>query len=73
MIDIRIQTGGDPGSLADLIASTHGEDIDDPRLAQLGTIVQSQRIVAEGDREPWQSAETVDFVKLDVENDWTDV
>ncbi len=73
MIDIRIQTGGDPGSLAELIASTQGEDIDDPRLAELGTIVRTQRVEAAVEREPWPSAQTVDFVKLDPDNDWTDV
>jgi hypothetical protein len=73
MIDIRIQTGGDPGSLAELIASTHGEAIENPRLAQLGTIVHAQRVEDEDTRQPWQLADTVDFIKLDADNDWTDV
>jgi hypothetical protein len=73
MIDIEVKTDGDARSLADLIASTQGEEIADASVAQVATFVRERQAAAELDRPPWQLADTVDFRKLDDDNDWTDV
>ncbi len=73
MIDIHIQTGGNPQPLAELIASTQGEEIVDPGLAQIATELRAERVIDELDRPSRHDLETVNYQKLDDDNDWSDV
>jgi hypothetical protein len=73
MIDIQIKAGGDPGALAQMIASTHGEDVRDPAVAQVATLVREHQEQTERTRPSRNELETVDFDKLDADNDWSDV
>ena len=76
MIDINVKVDGDPQVLADLIASTlHGHIAPDPDsdLATIGKFVRDQQEMAEQSRPSRQQIETVNFTKLDDENDFSDV
>jgi hypothetical protein len=76
MIDINVKVDGDPQVLADLIASTlHGLIIPDPdsELATIGRFVRDQQEMAEQSRPSRQQIETVNFTKLDDEDDFSDV
>ncbi|HEY5944644.1 MAG TPA: hypothetical protein VIV40_04095 [Kofleriaceae bacterium] len=76
MIDIQIKSGGDPQTLAELIASTlHGHIVPDPEsdLAAIGKLVREQQEHAEQRRPSRQQIETVNFAKIDDETDWSDV
>jgi hypothetical protein len=73
MIDIQIETGGDTKTLAELIASTHGEEITDVKLAQVATLLRAHQAEVERTRPSWQQLDTVNFHKLDDDNDWSDV
>ena len=76
MIDIQIQSGGDPQTLAELIASTlHGHVAPDPEsdLAAVGKLVREQQEQAESKRPSREQIETVNFATIDDENDWTDL
>lgn len=72
MISIRVETERDPQVLAELIAQAHGE----PKASVMPqeAIAEVQKEVLEGgDRPSRQELETVNFQRLDTENDWTDV
>jgi hypothetical protein len=71
MIDIHIKAG--PKELAQMIASTHGEDVRDAAVAQVATLVRSHQEESEKKRPSRNDLETVDFDKLDHETDWSDV
>lgn len=76
MIDIQIQAGGDPDALAELIASTlHGHIAPHPEsdLAAVGKLVREHQEQEEAKRPSRQQLETVNFAKIDDENDWSDV
>jgi hypothetical protein len=76
MIEIQIQGGGDPHALAELIASTlHGHPLVDPStgLAQVGKLVRERQESAERERPSRQELETVNFARIDPDDDWTDV
>ena len=76
MIDINVKVDGDPQMLADLIASTlHGHITPNPEsdLATIGKFVRDQQEMAELTRPSRQQLETVNFTKLDDENDFSDV
>ena len=73
MIDIQIKAGRDPQALAQLIASTHGEEVRDPGVAQIATLVRRHQADMELLRPTPNEVETVNFHKLDAENDWSDV
>ena len=76
MIDIQIKSGGDPETLAELIASTlHGHIPADPNsdLAAVGKLVREQQEQAEAKRPSREQIETVNFAKIDDEEDWSDV
>lgn len=68
MIDIRVKSDRDPRVLADLIAQTHGAEKDNLRKD-----VQEAREELTRERPSRQELETVNFQRLDSENDWTDV
>jgi hypothetical protein len=76
MIDIQIHSGGDPEALAELIASTlHGHIAPHPEsdLAAVGKLVREHQEHEEAKRPSRQQIETVNFAKIDDENDWSDV
>ncbi|HUJ63636.1 MAG TPA: hypothetical protein VLX92_34290 [Kofleriaceae bacterium] len=73
MIDIQIKAGGDPKALAELIASTQGDEARDPALAHIASLVRTHQAEVERARPPWDQIQTLDFHRLDPENDWTDV
>jgi len=63
MIDIQIKTRRGPNALAQLIASTQGEDVRDANVAQVATLVRTHQAELEKAR---PSAH-------DAENDWSDL
>ena len=73
MIDIQIKAGRDAKALAELIASTQGEDVRDPGVAQVATLVRTHQAEVEKSRPSVNELETVDFQKLDADTDWSDV
>jgi hypothetical protein len=76
MIDIQVQSDGDPQVLAELIASTlHGHLTPDPgsNLASVGKLVRQHQERAELMRPSRQQIETVNFSKIDDEIDFSDV
>ena len=76
MIDIQIKSGGDPDVLAELIATTlHGHIPEDPDsdLAAVGQLVREQQEQAEVRRPSREQIETVNFAKIDDEQDFSDV
>lgn len=73
MIDIQIKAGREPKALAELIASTQGEDVRDPSVAQVASLVRTHQAEVEKTRPTLNDLETVDFKKLDPETDWSDV
>ena len=76
MSDIEIKAGDKPAELAELIASTlNGHITPDPNsgAATLGKLVRRHQEMAEQQRPSRHEAETVDFKKLDDDNDWSNV
>lgn len=74
MIDIQIKAEGrGPKALAQMIASTQGEDVRDASVSQVATLVRTHQAEVEATRPSHQELETVDFKKLDADNDWSDV
>ena len=74
MIDIRIESDGDPQVLAELIDSTmYG--VSDPQsdLETVGRLVREQQEQQEQRRPSRQQIETVNFAKIDDELDWSDL
>ena len=75
MIEIRL-TGDDPEVYAQLVASTlYGHPIadPDPTLACTGKLVRDQQEQEERRRPSRHAMPTVDFQRIDPEDDWTDV
>ena len=73
MIDIHIKAGRDPNALAQMIASTQGEDVPDPAVEQVASLVRQHQADVELNRLSQHDMQTVDFKKLDDETDWSDV
>jgi hypothetical protein len=73
MIDIQIKTGQGEKALAQMIASTQGENVADPAVAQVGALVRDHQAEQEKARPSVNDLQTVDFQKLDAETDWSDV
>jgi hypothetical protein len=76
MIDIRIESDGDPQALADLISSTlHGLVAPEPEsnLAAVGKLVREHQEQAEQERPSREQIDTVNFAKIDDDLDWSDV
>jgi len=69
MIEIRVKSDRDPRVLAELIAQTHGATEGD----KLRKDVQEAREELSRERPSRQEIETVNFQRLDTDNDWTDV
>jgi hypothetical protein len=74
MIDIQIQSGGDPQALAELIESTlYGMPVESPESETVGKLVREQQEQAEQKRPSREQIETVNFALIDDEQDWTDL
>lgn len=73
MLYIQIKSDRDPRVLADLIASTESEQPVDPKVEVEAKLVREHQAQAERDRPSWQTLDTVNFQKLDDDNDWTDI
>lgn len=73
MIYVQVKDDRDPSVLAELIASTHGGEEIDPKLEVDARLVKAVRQHLEAERPPREELETVNFQRLDDENDWTDV
>jgi len=73
MIEISVKTNRNPRVLAELIASMHGDDVNDQDVAQATAVVKNQQAAVADARPSWQQDETLDFKKLDDDNDWSDV
>lgn len=75
VIEIQVQ-GDDPQVFAELVASTlYGHPVaePDPTLACTGQLVREQQEEAERNRPSRNAMETVDFARLEPDEDWTDV
>lgn len=73
MIYVQVKADRDPRVLADLIAQTHGGEEIDPKLEVDVRLVKAVRQHLEAERTPREELETVNFQRLDDENDWTDL
>ena len=73
MIDIQIKAGRKPQALAQMIASTQGEEAGDPAVEQVATLVRNHQAEVEKSRPSWNEISTVNFQKLDADDDWSDV
>jgi hypothetical protein len=73
MIHVQVTSDQAPQALADLIASTLGEETLDPKLAIEASMIRDHQQQAERERPSLQEIDTVDFTKLDADNDWTDL
>jgi hypothetical protein len=76
MIDIHVNSDGDPQVLAELIASTlHGHIVPDPQssLAAVGKRVREEQERMEQTRPSREQIETVNFALIDDETDFSDV
>lgn len=73
MIYIQVKSDRDPRVLAQLIASTQSAAPVDPKLAVEATMLREHQAQAERDRPSWQTLDTVNFQKIDDDNDWTDL
>jgi hypothetical protein len=73
MIYVQVKADRDPRVLADLIASTHGDREIDPKLAVDVRLVQAVRQHLEAERPAREDLDTVNFQRLDDDNDWTDL
>ncbi len=62
--------------LAELIRSTQNEPAQnrtDPKIAAQARLIRETQAQAAQDRPSWQTLDTVDFQRLDPEDDWTEV
>jgi hypothetical protein len=74
MIEMKINSERDPRALAELIASAvHGQPAADESVTQAGKQVREVQEEAELARGSWRDMSTVNFAKLDPENDWSDL
>ena len=74
MIHVQVKSEKDPQALADLIASTQSDEaVIDQKLAVEATLLRHHQQQAEAARPSRQELDTVDFAKLDADNDWTDL
>lgn len=70
MINVQVKADRDPQALAELIAQAHGTaEVEGKHADQVNEVRQELR----AERPSRQELETVNFQRLDSENDWTDV
>jgi hypothetical protein len=70
MIEIRVKSDRDPKVLADLIAQTHDVHTENDKVRK---DVHEAREELSREHPSRQEIETVNFQRLDTDNDWTDV
>jgi hypothetical protein len=73
MIHVQVTSDQPTQALADLIASTQGDETLDPKLAIEASMIRDHQQQAERDRPSKHEIDTVDFTKLDADNDWSDL
>lgn len=73
MLEVQVKAANAPRVLAELIRSTQNEPEVNPEIAAEARLVREHQAQAAQDRPSWTTLDTVDFHKLDAENDWTDV
>jgi hypothetical protein len=71
MINIQVTAEGDPRALADLIESTQAAPTD--QRASQGDFVREFIAQQDAERPSHDEIDTVNFQRLDDDNDWTDV
>lgn len=72
MISIQVKSDRDPRVLADLIAQTQ-RDESAPQAAPEAELVREFIAQQDADRPSHDELDTVNFQRLDDDNDWTDV
>lgn len=73
MISVKVKSDRDPRVLADLIASTHGQQEATQVVAPEGEFLRAFIAQQDAARPAHSELETVNFQRLDDESDWTDV
>jgi hypothetical protein len=73
MIYIQVKDGRDPRVLADLIASAEHGSVVDPKLEVEAAMLREHQEQVVRERPSHDTMETVDFKKLDDDNEWTDL
>ena len=73
MLEVQVKAVNAPRVLAELIRSTQNEPGAHPEIETEARLVREHQAQAAQDRPSWTTLDTVDFAKLDAENDWTDV
>ena len=74
MIYIQVKSDRDPQVLAELIASGQSREAPvDPKVEVEAKMLRAHQDEAERQRPSWQALDTVNFQKLDDDNDWTDI
>jgi hypothetical protein len=73
MLEVHVTAADAPRVLAELIRSTQNEPGASPEIETEARLVREHQAQAAQDRPSWTTLDTVDFHKLDAENDWTEV
>lgn len=73
MLYIQVKSERDPAALAELIASTQSEPAADSKVAIEAKLLREHQEQEALTRPSWETLDTVNFGKLDDENDWTDL
>jgi hypothetical protein len=73
MLQVQVRAANAPRVLAELIRSTQNEADASPEIEAEARLVREHQSQGRASQPPWQTLDTVDFHKLDAENDWTDV
>ena len=73
MLYIQIKSDRDPKALADLIASQESNHPVDPMLEIEAMMLREHHEQVERDRPTCHELETVNYQKLDADNDWTEI
>jgi hypothetical protein len=73
MLQVQVTAADAPRVLAELIRATQNEAEASPEIETEARLVRQHQAQNAGNRPRWQTLDTVDFDKLDPENDWTDV
>ncbi|HEY0254519.1 MAG TPA: hypothetical protein VGC41_23485 [Kofleriaceae bacterium] len=73
MFEVLVQSSDAPRVLAELIRATQNEPTTDPEIETEARLVREHQLQGRSERPSWQTLDTVDFQKLDPENDWTEV
>jgi hypothetical protein len=72
MLSIHVKAC-DPRVLAELIASTQSETPVDSKVAVEAKLLREHQAQEAATRPSWETLDTVNFGKLDDDNDWSDL